>query len=263
MNTFQQVNIKKVGYDTGWENVIETGVDVVVLGSAHHAVYIEVREATLGGWYVRVPKGLGLGALAQEVAETFDSNGGWVASDWSQLAQLFRRISWLVQTQVDVVKLDDREQNVMISAYHEQVLAELSQISNRETEVERMVKQRVGQDIFRAKLMEYWGGSCAVTGIDIPEMLRASHIKSWADCVEDAERLDIYNGLLLVANLDALFDRKLITFDDSGYVIYSLRITPEHRKQLHLESSQRLRKITSEHRVYLRWHRETVVDRLG
>ena len=57
------------------------------------------------------------------------------------------------------------------------------------TEAERLVVQRVGQGIFRAGLLEYWEGRCAVTSLAVPELLRASHIKPWADCGSDAERL--------------------------------------------------------------------------
>ena len=38
----------------------------------------------------------------------------------------------------------------------------------RTTEVERLVVQRVGQDIFRDALMEYWEGGCPLTGISDP-----------------------------------------------------------------------------------------------
>ena len=44
------------------------------------------------------------------------------------------------------------------------------------TEAERLVVQRVGQDIFREALMDYWGGRCPLTGITEPALLRASHI---------------------------------------------------------------------------------------
>lgn len=73
----------------------------------------------------------------------------------------------------------------------------------RSTEVERLVIQRVGQDIFREGLLEFWEGCCAVTGLAIPELLRASHIKPWAACETDAERLDVYKGLLLARLLAA------------------------------------------------------------
>ena len=51
----------------------------------------------------------------------------------------------------------------------------------RTTEAERLVIQRVGQDVFRDALMVYWDGRCAVTGVREPRLLRASHIKPWAN----------------------------------------------------------------------------------
>src|SRR5205823_14686352 len=76
----------------------------------------------------------------------------------------------------------------------------------RATEAERLVVQRVGQDIFRAGLLDYWQGRCAITGLAVTELLRASHMKPWAKCTTDAERLDVFNGFLLAPNLDAAFD---------------------------------------------------------
>ncbi|MGH7460388.1 MAG: HNH endonuclease, partial [Longimicrobiales bacterium] len=69
------------------------------------------------------------------------------------------------------------------------------------TEIDAVVKQRVGQDLFREMLFEYWEGKCVVTGLAVPELLRASHAKPWA-VSNDAERLDPYNGLLLAVHLD-------------------------------------------------------------
>jgi HNH endonuclease len=79
------------------------------------------------------------------------------------------------------------------------------------TEVERLIVQRIGQEIFRARLMDYWRGRCPLTGITDPALLRASHIVPWADCESDAERLNVHNGLLLSALWDAAFDRALVT----------------------------------------------------
>ncbi len=97
------------------------------------------------------------------------------------------------------------------------------------TEVERLVVQRVGQDVFRAALMDYWGSRCAITGCAEPLLLRASHIKPWAQCATDAERLDVYNGLLLAAHLDAAFDAGLIDFDDAGQLRFAERFSPADR----------------------------------
>lgn len=62
-----------------------------------------------------------------------------------------------------------------------------------------MVRLRVGQNKFRDAILDYWGGACALTGMGIPEVLRASHAKLWAECATDAERLDVFNGFLLSA----------------------------------------------------------------
>jgi hypothetical protein len=64
--------------------------------------------------------------------------------------------------------------------------------------------------------MDYWGGRRAITGCAEPLLLRGSHIKPWTQCETDAERLDVYNGLLLAAHLDAAFDAGLIDFDDAA-----------------------------------------------
>jgi hypothetical protein len=125
------------------------------------------------------------------------------------------------------------------------------------TEAERLVVQRVGQDLFRNGLLDYWEGRCAITGLAVPELLRASHIKPWADCASDAERLNIFNGLLLAAHLDAAFDAGLITVADSGDVIVSKVLTSDVRALLGLEHYRRVN-IADGHRRYLPWHRTNV-----
>jgi hypothetical protein len=128
----------------------------------------------------------------------------------------------------------------------------------RSTEAERLVVQRVGQDIFRQGLMEYWEGRCAITGLAIPELLRASHIKPWADCESDAERLDVYNGLLLAPHLDALFDQGFITVGDEGEVIISQALDAPSRKLMGIVEPASWRILLAGHRGYLTWHRAHV-----
>lgn len=72
-----------------------------------------------------------------------------------------------------------------------------------------LVDARLGQGKFRSALDDIWGARCAVNGCDVREVLRASHIKPWRKASKN-EKLDPENGLLLSANLDALFDRGLI-----------------------------------------------------
>lgn len=119
------------------------------------------------------------------------------------------------------------------------------------TEAECLVVQRVGQNIFRDGLMEYWQGRCPLTGITDPALLRASHIVPWSECIDDAQRLDVHNGLLLSALWDAAFDRLLVTFDDEGRPEFSPHLSPAARAALLWEQSIRL---TEMHRENLRWH---------
>jgi len=123
----------------------------------------------------------------------------------------------------------------------------------RATEVERLVVQRIGQDIFRDRLMDYWQGRCPLTGISDPALLRASHIISWADCENDAERLDVHNGLLLSALWDAAFDRALVTFDNAGNPEFSPALSDQARAELRWSVPISL---TDEHRCRLGSHRE-------
>lgn len=125
----------------------------------------------------------------------------------------------------------------------------------RATEAERLVVQRIGQDVFRDALMTYWGGRCAVTGLAEPRLLRASHIKPWAECETDAERLDVYNGLLLAAHLDAAFDAGLISFGDTGAILFSDRFAESDRAILGVRQDYKLSRVAARHLPNLAWHR--------
>jgi putative restriction endonuclease len=123
------------------------------------------------------------------------------------------------------------------------------------TEAERLVVQRVGQDLFRNSLIEYWEGRCCVTGLAVPALLRASHIKPWAKCQSDDERLDVFNGLLLAPHVDALFDGGWISFSDEGSVLVSSVLPVAAKAQLGLSSGWAVRNLKPAHLPYLRFHR--------
>jgi hypothetical protein len=124
----------------------------------------------------------------------------------------------------------------------------------RKTEAERMVIQRIGQDVFREALMDYWGSRCPMTGITDPGLLRASHIVPWADCT-DAQRLDVHNGLLLSALWDAAFDRGFISFADDGTVLPSSQLSETARTVLGIAAAPPLTGLRDEQRANLVLHR--------
>jgi hypothetical protein len=85
-------------------------------------------------------------------------------------------------------------------------------------------KVRLAQAFFRDRQLERWNGRCCVTGCDVEPVLRASHIDGWAKSKDIEHRTGEDNGLLLVSTLDALFDRKLVSFDDHGRMQISKEI---------------------------------------
>jgi len=135
--------------------------------------------------------------------------------------------------------------------------SDIEELRNRQdlapTQKEALIQARRGQGKFRQELMQYWG-SCAIVGCAMPSVLRASHIKPWNKST-DVERLDVANGLLLIANLDALFNDGLITFDDDGQMLVSSELTQNDRTILQLEGRLR-KKPTAKQRSYLKFHRE-------
>lgn len=112
---------------------------------------------------------------------------------------------------------------------------------------------RIGQSDFRQDLLDYWNGCCAVTACSATAALIASHIVPW-EASDNRERRDPYNGLLLLANLDKLFDAALITFDDLGRIRISPKIPQSDWKPLGLSATMRLRRIDARHMTYLRRH---------
>lgn len=84
------------------------------------------------------------------------------------------------------------------------------------------IKARIGQKTFRDMILVIYSNRCCLTGIDLPEVNRASHIIGWSERVET--RMDPRNGLCLSATYDAAFDRKLITFDDDYRLVLSKTI---------------------------------------
>ena len=80
----------------------------------------------------------------------------------------------------------------------------------------------------------------------------------WAECATDAERLDVFNGLLLAPNLDAAFDRGFITVAENGEVLVSERLSDADRRALGLDVRLRVSSLDDSHQTYLRFHRERV-----
>lgn len=85
------------------------------------------------------------------------------------------------------------------------------------------MKIRKGQQKYKEALAPLWNHQCALCGIDLPAMLRASHSKPWKDSTNE-ERLVVFNGLLLCCNLDALYEKAILAFDGTGLNKFKLKV---------------------------------------
>lgn len=87
---------------------------------------------------------------------------------------------------------------------------------------ESLVRLRVNQGFFRNAVLNAYGASCCISGINVPELLCASHIVPWAE--DSRNRTNPSNGLCLNALHDRAFDRGLITVSTEFTVLISSRI---------------------------------------
>lgn len=122
------------------------------------------------------------------------------------------------------------------------------------TEVISLVKLRVGQGKFRDQLIEKYDCKCLLCEVKNKNLLRASHIKPWANC-NSIERLESNNGFLLCCNHDALFDRHLITFDEKGDIVISNKLDKDDYKSLNLDRNLKIF-INEDIEYYLLHHRK-------
>ncbi len=76
-------------------------------------------------------------------------------------------------------------------------------------ERETVVKVRVNQSFFRRAVLAAYDFKCCITGLEIPELLNASHIIPWSK--DEANRVNPRNGLCLNAIHDRAFDRGFLT----------------------------------------------------
>jgi hypothetical protein len=121
------------------------------------------------------------------------------------------------------------------------------------------VKRRSGQGRYKLAVIDLWQ-SCSVTGCRNPNLLLASHIVAHKDS-ESHEQLDPHNGLLLTPNLDRLFDRGLISFDETGTILIARRLDVETRHHFGVNVGMKLRLIPKATAPYLARHREAFYAR--
>lgn len=240
--------LEKAAVDNGFDRELPVLGEWLTFASTQSPLSIWLAMTVGGAFALALSQhnvAIALGTIGEPFVETLPAGavGARVVPDIPTLHHVIRRAFQLSKS------LPDELLHVFVAR-----TANLPQT----TEAERVVIQRVGQNIFRQGLLDFWEGRCAITGLAVPELLRASHIKPWAACETDAERLDVYNGLLLAPHLDAAFDQGFITVGDDGKVIPAQTLPPDAHEVLGLDRHASVRGSIHAHRPYLRWHRERV-----
>jgi predicted restriction endonuclease len=132
------------------------------------------------------------------------------------------------------------------------------------TETQATVKVRRGQQFFRQAVLNAYDISCCISGITVPRLLVASHIKPWGKFPDD--RLNPRNGLCLSTLHDAAFDGGLIALDDNLSVVLSRQLR-EHFPQPVLQQNfeafegkpiRMPNKLAEPDRGFLQYHRAEI-----
>ena len=240
--------LEKAATDNGFDLDLEHAADWLCFGSSQTSMRVWLTAAGESRFVAAASRADVLDGSADLGAVSGDAlprgaAGALAVSDVAALHRLLRRAFQLSRTLPDALL---------------HVFEDETRDLPRATEAERLVVRRVGQDIFRNGLLEFWEGRCAITGLDVPDLLRASHIKPWADCDTDAERLDVFNGLLLAPHLDAAFDAGVITIAEDGTVLVSDALAPDARSALGLGGALKVHGLHRDHEGYLPWHRTRI-----
>lgn len=150
------------------------------------------------------------------------------------------------------------------AAYKERRLGE--QISSPtpdylETERNAIQAVRTKQKAYRDAVVDFWHGRCAVSGVDEPGWLIASHIKPWRES-SDRERVDPRNSLLLSPDYDKLFDKGVISFNpDNGKILlpeHMTRSVEANLERLGIDDTRTLSSVPDGTDAYLEYHRRRI-----
>ena len=125
------------------------------------------------------------------------------------------------------------------------------------TTQDMFVAARLGQGQFREHVLQRWDSRCCVTGSMTQEAIIASHIKPWKDS-NNRERLDPHNGLPLIATVDKLFDRGLVTFSSDGNLLVSKELAANEETLLGLDGRKLLQQPGRRTAQYLAYHRTSI-----
>lgn len=229
---YQLQTMRQLALSAGYKSYVSANLEY---GKVGHLVADYVGLDNPGNWTLF----LAIGAPSR----ASDGEFAWILRD--PLAKALEHLGWVGPRPVMTLEA----QAALTGLNKKVVFADLP-----ETNKQALINARIGQGGFRQRMLGLWGGRCAVTGCNIGDVLIASHAKAWS-VSSNEERLDEFNGLLLVATLDRLFDHGLIGFGDDGSVVKSDRLDWKDLAGLGITANVRLRMVHPRHIPYLQHHR--------
>jgi hypothetical protein len=133
-------------------------------------------------------------------------------------------------------------------------------LNNNVTETYREIAVRTKQFEYRKQALKLWKNKCAVTNIEEPKVLIASHIKPWRES-NTVERIDPKNSLILSPNYDKLFDLGYISFKPTnGKIILSDRLKADSWDKLKVNPEAELRFVPPNTDHYLNYHNNYIFN---
>jgi putative restriction endonuclease len=121
------------------------------------------------------------------------------------------------------------KEHVQLEEKFSEVLKDISSLKGEDKI--REVKRRVNQNVFRQMVIANYVGKCAITGIDITDLLVASHILPWSK--NENERLNPENGICLSALYDKAYDKGYIGITERYEVVLSNVLNSKIKERFH------------------------------
>lgn len=153
------------------------------------------------------------------------------------------------------------KENLTIETKFKDVLEKIKELKG-ETKL-REIKTRINQNYFRQIIIANYSGKCAISGINIPDLLFASHIVPWS--INENERLNPENGICLSPLYDKAFDKGYIGIKENYEIIISSELRAKQNENYytnyfsHLEKKKiKATKKYNPKKEFLQYHLDTI-----
>ncbi|AXG73864.1 HNH endonuclease [Flavobacterium arcticum] len=156
------------------------------------------------------------------------------------------------------------KENITLEDKYNSLFSDIKDLKG-ETKI-RAVKTRVNQSVFREIILTNYRSKCAITGINIPDLLYASHIIPWSK--NEKERLNPENGICLSALYDRSFDKGYLSFSDNYKVLLSSKLKEKSNTEYYskyfasIENTTLIKPIKYyPSKLFLEYHRDEIFDK--